>query len=185
MPQDTEGRAEFEQEPLLSPLSDHGDLEDTAVLSEEFERDRTISPLPQDTEDTALSEEFKRDRTISPLPQDTEDTAALFNEFERDRTISPLPQDIEDTAALFKEFERDKTISPLPQDRDVAASFKECEWQKTQPPLLVADASLTGSQKIFESKKENYPPLNQLPFTPLAVWRTQRKKRKRNLYGHT
>ena len=171
MPQDTEGCAEFELEPILSSFSDHGDLT-------ELERDRTISPLPQDTEDTvAFFKEFDRDKTISPLPQDTEDTVALFKEFDRDKTISPLPQDREDTVVLFKEFERDQTISPLPQDREgVAASFKESEWQKTQPPLCVADASKTGSQKLFESTKENFPPLNQLPFTPLAVRRTRRKK---------
>ena len=76
MPQDTEGCAEFEQEPILSSFSDHGDLK-------ELERDRTISPLPQDTEDTvALFKEFDRDKTKSPLPQDTEDTVALFKEFD-------------------------------------------------------------------------------------------------------
>ena len=54
----------------MSSFSNHGDLK-------EFERDRTISPLPQDTEDTvAFFKEFDRDKTISPLPQDTEDTVA-------------------------------------------------------------------------------------------------------------
>ena len=106
MPQDTEGCAEFEQEPILLSFSDHCDLK-------EFERDRTISPLPQDTDDTvAFFKEFDRDKTISPLPHDTEDTVALFKEFDRDKTISPLPQDREDTVALFKEFNKIKLYLP-------------------------------------------------------------------------
>ena len=161
MPQDTEGCAEFEQEPILSPFSDHGDLEDTATLFKEFERDRTISPLPQDTEDTA----------------------ALFKEFEWVELYLPCHR-IQKILLLYSKNLNEIKLYLLCHriEEMLLLPLRNLNGKKLSH---VVDASMTGSQKLFESTKENFPPLNQLPFTPLAVWRTRRKKRKRNLYGHT